>query len=345
MRLNNECLKNVDSSLFRTVLPIQMSYICLARSSLDLKVYHSVREFKGIDRPIVTTGTFDGIHVGHNHILKRLKSIAEEVNGETVLLTFSPHPRIVLFPDNHGLKLLNTREEQIKQLSKCGIDHLIIQPFTLDFSKRSALQYVKELLVEGLGVNTIVVGYDHRFGKGREGNYDKLLQFAKMFNFKVEEIPAQMIQDTNVSSTKIRNAIASGDVKTANTYLGYNYPLTGIVIEGDSLGRTLGFPTANLSIKDELKIIPGIGVYAVKVHYKGEAFKGMLNIGHRPTVTTSSELRIEVHLIDENIHLYGEELELEFISKIRDEQKFETKEDLVKQLKEDQIAVLDKLKE
>ncbi len=345
MRLNNECLKKVDSSFFPPVLHIQMRYICLARSSLDLKVYHSVREFKGIDRPIVTTGTFDGIHIGHYHILERLKHIAKEVNGETVLLTFSPHPRMVLFPDDHGLKLLNTRKEQIKQLSKCGIDHLIIQPFTLDFSKRSALDYVRELLVEGIGVHTMVVGYDHRFGKGREGDFEMLVQFSEMFDFKVEEIPAQMIQETNVSSTKIRKAIAKGNLEKANLYLGYNYPFTGIVIEGDAIGRTLGFPTANLNIKDELKIIPGNGVYAVKVNVKGQSFNGMLNIGQRPTVTNSSELRIEVHLIDANIQLYGEELELEFISKIRDEEKFNSREELIKQLKDDQLAALDKLKE
>lgn len=310
-----------------------------------MKVYHSVREFKGIDRPIVTTGTFDGIHVGHRHILERLQSIAQEVNGETVLLTFSPHPRMVLFPDDHGLKLLNTREEQINQLSRCGIDHLIIEPFTLAFAQHSALEYVRELLVDGIGVHTMVVGYDHRFGKGREGDFEMLQQFGEMFDFHVEEIPAQMIEDTNVSSTKIRNAITEGDVDTANLYLGYNYPLTGIVIEGDAIGRTLGFPTANLKLEDELKIVPGFGVYAVKVNVDGKSCKGMLNIGQRPTVSSSLERRIEVHLINESLQLYGKELALEFVAKIRDERKFENREDLIKQLQADQIAALDKLKE
>ncbi len=340
MRLNNECSKKVDSSLFPTVRSHQMSYICHARSSLDLKVYQSVREFEGVDRPIVTTGTFDGIHVGHHHILSRLKEIASEVNGETVLLTFSPHPRMVLFPDDHGLKLLNTREEQIEQLAKCGVDHLIIQPFTIEFAQRSALDYVRELLVEGIGVHTMVVGYDHRFGKGREGNFTLLNNFAEMFNFNIEEIPAQMIKDTNVSSTKIRNAIASGDIFTANSYLGYNYPLAGIVIEGDGIGRTIGFPTANLQLLDELKIIPATGVYAVKVIAEGKHFNGMLNIGKRPTVTASDELRIEVHLIDASLTLYGQEIQVEFVQRIRDEKKFGSKEELIQQLEIDKTTAL-----
>lgn len=309
-----------------------------------MKVYHNVNEFSGGRRPIVTTGTFDGVHQGHRTILDRLCAIAREVNGESVLLTFSPHPRMVLFPEDHGLRLLNDRHEQIEQLERAGVQHLIIHPFTTDFSGISALDYVRTLLVEGIGVHRMVVGYDHRFGKNREGDFPLLQEYADMFGFEVEEIPAHMISAVNVSSTKIRKALAEGAIESANNYLGYNYPLAGVVIKGDGIGRTFGYPTANIHVTNPLKLIPAPGVYAVKVKTSGTVFDGMLNIGVRPTVSGTGEERIEVHLFDTDADLYHAHVELSFIARLRDERKFENRDALIRQLGIDKQAALEQLK-
>lgn len=291
-------------------------------------------------KPILTTGTFDGVHIGHRHIINRIKQLTEEVGGETVMLTFEPHPRMVLFPEDHGLKLLNTAQEKSEQLAKSGIEHLVIQPFTRDFSRKSAMEYVRELLVDGITPFKIVVGYDHHFGKNREGNFALLQEYGEMLGFGLEEIPAQMIDEVNVSSTKIRNALAAGDLETANSYLGYNYPLTGIVIEGDRLGRTIGFPTANLHIPDPNKLIPAEGVYAVKVKVDDHWYRAMLNIGRRPTVADKGELRIEVHLLNVEINLYGKEIKIEMLDWVRGEKKFNGLEELTKQLELDRKEVI-----
>lgn len=308
-----------------------------------MKVYYSVNEFKGVKSPVVTTGTFDGVHSGHRTIIDRLKEIALEKDGETVMLTFSPHPRMVLFPNDHGLKLLNDRSEQIEQLEAAGVEHLIIHPFTTDFSNLSALDYVRTLIIDGIKANTLVVGYDHRFGKNREGDFALLEEYAEMFGFKVEEIPAHMIAATNVSSTKIRKALESGAIEKANRYLGYNYPLSGVVIEGDGIGRTLGYPTANLHVTNPLKLIPANGVYAAKATVSGTVFAAMVNIGTRPTVTESGELRIEAHLIDCNVSLYHREMKIDFIARLRGETKFENRDALIRQLREDRQAVLERI--
>lgn len=292
----------------------------------------------------MTTGTFDGVHEGHRTILDRLSAIAREVEGESVLLTFSPHPRMVLFPDDHGLRLLNDRHEQIEQLERAGIQHLIIHPFTVDFANITALEYVRSLLVEGIGVHRMVVGYDHRFGKNREGDFALLQEYADMFGFEVEEIPAHMISAVNVSSTKVRTALAEGAIEVANNYLGYNYPLAGVVIKGDGIGRTFGYPTANIHVTNPLKLIPAPGVYAVKVKASGTVFDGMLNIGVRPTVSGTGEKRIEVHLLDAEIDLYHAHVEVEFIARLRDERKFENRDALIHQLGIDKQAALEQLK-
>jgi riboflavin kinase/FMN adenylyltransferase len=305
-----------------------------------LKVYYSVEEFPGAIRPVVTTGTFDGVHKGHLTILERLRERAFEVQGETVLLTFSPHPRMVLFPNDHGLRLLNDREEQIERLAKSGIDHLIIHPFDTQFAAIPALDYAREILVEGIGVHLMVVGYDHRFGKNREGDFTALSEFGEMFGFDVEEISPLAISEMNVSSTKTRRALALGDVALANTYLGYNYPLSGIVIEGDGIGRSLGFPTANLHLSNPLKLTPANGAYAVRVEIEGRRYKGMLNIGIRPTVSGSGEQRIEVHVFDQQLDLYGKHLRVEFVARLRDERKFDSEDALRKQLTSDRSAAL-----
>lgn len=310
---------------------------------IPLKVYAHLSEFAGVQRPVMTTGTFDGVHLGHRVIIERLKEIAQKVDGETVMLTFDPHPRMVLFPEDHGLKLLNTKHEKIERLRAAGIDHLIIHPFSLDFAKLSALEYVREVLIDGIDVYRMVVGYDHRFGKNREGNFKSLQEYAEMFEFGVEEIPAQMVDDVNVSSTKIRRALATGDVATANDYLSYNYPMHGVVIEGDGIGKTLGFPTANLQIEDPNKLIPAHGVYVCMVSIEGKRHRAMMNIGTRPTVTSTRELRIEVHVIGSNENLYGKSITVEFVDWLRNEQRFENEEALVQQLHEDRTMALERL--
>lgn len=308
-----------------------------------MKIYYHVSEFPSVTRPVVTIGTFDGVHQGHRTIIDRLKAMAVEVDGESVLLTFDPHPRSVLFPDDKSLRLLNDREEQIEQLRKAGIQHLIIHPFTADFARLTAREYVFQLLVQGIQTHCMVVGYDHRFGWNREGDFALLGKFAEEFGFSVVEIPAHMISAINVSSTKIRNALSSGDIFTANQYLGYNYPLSGVVMHGDGIGKLLGFPTANLLVKNTMKLVPAEGVYAVFVHHQGQKFPGMLNIGVRPTVSGSGDTRIEVHLVGGHGEFYGETIHLEFVQRVRDEAKFASRDELMAQLEADRHAVIELL--
>jgi len=251
---------------------------------------------------------------------------------------------MVLHPNDHGLKLLNTPEEKAQQLENAGLDHLIIQPFTPDFSKKSALNYTRDLLVNKIQPAKIVVGYDHRFGKNREGSIKNLMEYGEMFNFQVEQISAQTIEDVNISSTKIRQAIEKGDIQTANHYLGYNYPITGIVIEGDQIGNKIGFPTANINVPNDYKLIPENGVYAVKVKYENLWHKGMLNIGVRPTVNSKGELKIEVNLFEFTGNLYEQELRVELIHRIRNEQKFNSLQELKDQLEKDREEAIKMLK-
>lgn len=300
-----------------------------------MKIYHSAEEFKGCPHPVLTTGTFDGVHIGHKKIIKRLKEIAKRNGGETVMLTFHPHPRMVLFPDDDSLKLLNTQEEKIELLREAGIDHLVIHPFSMEFSRMKALEYVRDLLVNDLKVKTMVVGYDHHFGRNREGNFENLVEFGHIYGFDVEEISALEIDEVNVSSTKIRKALKEGNVKKAATYLGYNYPISGIVAHGDKIGTELGFPTANLNVEDKYKLIPAEGVYAVKVQLRGEEYPGMLNIGKRPTLSDSGAKRIEVNLFNFDDKIYDEKITLRLIDRIRDEQRFDSLELLSAQLDRD----------
>ncbi len=314
-----------------------------AKSNENLKVYHHVKDFGGVVHPVMTTGTFDGVHTGHRFILDRLKEVARNNGGESVLFTFDPHPRTVLFPDDDRLRLLNTQAEKIERVRAAGIDHLIIHPFTEAFAKLTPFDYVRDLLVNAMDVKTVVIGYDHRFGKNREGDFDSLLEFGEMFNFAVEEIPPQMIDEVNVSSTKIRRALLEGDVETANKYLSYNYPLTGRVITGDGIGRELEFPTANLDIMNRLKLIPADGVYAVEAMVGGKALPAMMNIGHRPTLGEQGKKRIEVHLINEKVDLYGTQLTVNLIGRIRSEIRFDSLEMLREQLHQDRRKALEML--
>ncbi|MBF90560.1 MAG: riboflavin biosynthesis protein RibF [Flavobacteriales bacterium] len=286
-----------------------------------MKVYSSIEEFQNVERPIVTTGTFDGVHFGHRKIIDRLKQVAQNCDGETVLLTFSPHPRMVLFPDDQDLKLLNTIEEKKHLLEKAGVQHLIVHPFTKEFSRISSINFVRDILVNELKIHKLVIGYNHHFGRNREGTFEHLQEFAPVYGFEVEEIPVQLLDNVGVSSTKIRKALFQGDVETAAEYLGYQYQLSGTVVKGNAIGRTIGFPTANLELGNAKKIIPADGVYSVWVTVDGTSYKGMMNIGKKPTINNQART-LEVHLLEFEQDIYGEAICIEFVNKIRDEIKF-----------------------
>jgi len=303
---------------------------------VKLKVYTHPETCKNVKNPVLTIGTFDGVHLGHRKIITRLKELAKNADGETVLFTFSPHPRMVLFPDDTNIKLLNTQSEKIALLEEAGIDHLVIFPFSKEFSRLSAVEFVRDILVNKLHISKLVIGYDHHFGRNREGSIGNLKELAPLYGFSVEEIPAEEVDDIKISSTKIRTALLEGDIHTANSFLGYRYRLSGLVVSGQKVGREIGFPTANLQVMDLHKLIPADGVYAVKVKTKSAGFDGMLNIGLRPTIKDAEPKRtIEVNIFNFNSELYNEILHVEFIDKIRNEVKFENVDQLKKQLEKD----------
>lgn len=299
-----------------------------------MKVYTNIDDFKGVKNSIVTTGTFDGVHLGHQKLISRLKDVAKGASGETVLLTFSPHPRMVLFPDDNELKLLNSIPEKIELLERYGVDHLIIYPFTKEFSRLTSTEFVRNILVNSIQTKRLVIGYNHHFGRNREGSFEHLKEYGPLYGFEVEEIPAKDIDHIQISSTKIRNALLIGDIKTATTYLGHEYTLTGTVVKGKQLGRTIGFPTANIQVNDNYKLIPGDGVYAVKVKYKSNFYGGMLNIGNNPTVEGKGK-SIEVNIFDFDKAIYGDEVTIYFIGRLRDEVKFNNLDELKEQLAKD----------
>lgn len=310
-----------------------------------MKVFRNIQDFNPQKKVVLTPGTFDGVHVGHQKILSRLKDIAAKEDYETVVLTFSPHPRKIIFPNDDSLKLLNTMDEKIAQLEKNGIDNLIIYPFSKKFSRIPALEYVRDFLVNQLKVSKLVIGYDHQFGKNREGNFEYLKELSELYGFKVEEIPAQDLNDVKISSTKIRKAILEGDFDTANTFLGYNFSLTGTVTQGKKIGSSIGFPTANITVLDKDKIIPNEGAYAVYVYLNGNKHKGMLNIGTNPTVSNENQTTIEVNIFDFDTDIYNQEITIEFISKLRDVIKFNGIDELKEQLDKDKVLSLSVLKE
>lgn len=287
---------------------------------------------------VLTIGTFDGVHLGHQKILKRVVDLSKNGQIKSAVLTFFPHPRMVL-EQNKSIKLLNTIDEREALLTQFGIDEICIKTFTKNFANLSARDYVKTILVDELNTKQIVIGYDHHFGKNRSANIDDLKGFAKEFDFEIEEISAQDIKDVTISSTKIRNALNDGDVKLANSYLGYNYFLTGKVIKGHSIGKTIGFPTANIFIEEDYKLIPKDGVYVVKGIIKDIMFFGMMNIGSNPTIDDKPR-SIEVHYFDFEANLYEKELKIEMLSRLRDEEKFENLQLLKSQLEKDKLAAL-----
>ncbi|MCZ6692877.1 MAG: bifunctional riboflavin kinase/FAD synthetase [Bacteroidetes bacterium] len=308
-----------------------------------MKIYRGIEEFNPVQNAVVTSGTFDGVHLGHKVILKRLIQLAKKRQGESVVLTFWPHPRFVLYPNDTSLKLLSTFQEKASYLSDLGIDHLIKIEFTKKFSQLSSEEFIHNILIDKIGTKLLVIGYDHRFGKNREGSFQYLANNSHKYGFEIEEIPRQDIENIAVSSTKIRNALESGEIKTANEFIGNNYSLTGKVIKGSQIGRDLGFPTANIVVEESYKLIPADGAYAVKIGYQDRWYNGMLNIGFRPTVNGTTRT-IETHIFDFNQNLYGQVLTIGFVEKIRGEKKFENLEALSKQLtldRKDAMKILD----
>jgi riboflavin kinase/FMN adenylyltransferase len=308
-----------------------------------LKIYHDIELFQQVPNPVVTVGTFDGVHIGHQQIFHIMAEEAKKIGGETIVVTFYPHPRLVIHPDSKNLKFITTQERKYEIISRSGIDHLVIIPFTRDFSHLSSGEFVKRYLVDKIHVQKMIVGYDHHFGKGRLGGFNELKGFGKINGFEVMEVPAMLIDGHPVSSTKIRNALMEGNVRLANSLLGYDYSISGKVVYGNRIGRTIGFPTANIEIEDEYKLISAVGVYACMVDLHGRIYKGMGNIGYRPTIEKGG-LTIEVNLFDFDEDIYGERITIYFLERIRDEVKFESIGALRQQLTIDKARVLAILK-
>ena len=311
-----------------------------------MQVHTDINSFKDVIRPVLTTGTFDGVHRGHRTILDRLIERARQEHGQSVLFTFHPHPRMVLFPGDNDLKLLTTQQEKIGLLEAAGLDHLLVVPFSRTFSRLHAVDYVRDVLVGAIGVHAVVIGYDHRFGRNREGDLNLLHQLGEAYDFEVDEIPAKEVDHVKVSSTKVRNALREGDVHAANELLGYDYSLRGVVVKGDQLGRTIGYPTANIGAVDPFKLVPADGVYAVEVELKDDHHKGMLYIGERPTVKGGANARtIEVNIFDLDRDLYGEDITVRFMHRIRGDMHFDGMEGLKAQLDLDRSAVMDRFQQ
>lgn len=304
-----------------------------------MKIYNHFSEFKKLENAVVTIGTFDGVHYGHQKIIKRLCELAKFTGGESVILTFFPHPRLIIDPENHHLKMINTIEEKGKILASLGVDHLIITPFTRDFSNLRPAEYIQQILIDTIGVKSLIVGYDHRFGKDRQGGMADLQEFANIYGFAIEEIPEQDINDVAVSSTKIRTALLEGDVALASSYLGYNFSIHGRVIKGDKIGRTIGFPTANIFVEETYKLIPSDGIYAVTVELNDTTYKGMAYIGQRPTINGMTR-NIEVNIFDFNKEIYGQSITMNFLKFLRHDLKFSGLEALKDQLQKDKLSTL-----
>lgn len=303
-----------------------------------LKLFESINEFQSTKKTILTLGTFDGVHIGHKKILERLTQNTENGKYESLVLTFFPHPRMVL-QEKSEIKLLNTISEKSKLLEKSGIENLVIHPFNESFSRLTAEEFVHSILVDQFHIQKIIIGHDHRFGRNRTANIDNLIAFGAEYGFEVEQISAQEIQDVSVSSTKIRKALQDGNMTLANEYLGYAYFLTGEVIKGKQLGRTIGFPTANIKIEEDYKLIPKNGVYAVKALIGQKEVSGMMNIGFNPTVNGQKQT-IEVNLFDFDSDIYGQKIEISLLQYLREEQKFGSVDLLKEQLNQDKKKAL-----
>ena len=307
-----------------------------------MKIYHNIDEFQPVKNAVVTIGTFDGVHIGHRKIISGIKEIADSIGGETVILTFFPHPRMILHPEDESLKLITTITEKAQLMEDLGVDHLIITPFSRDFSNQTAESYIRDVLVNKIGTKKIVIGYDHRFGKDRQGGFEDLQRLGPVYGFDVVEIPEQDINEVAISSTRIRNALLNGEIDLANSFLGYPFFITGTVIRGDQIGRQLGYPTANIVVEEKYKLIPTDGIFAVTVTVAGERYKGMAYIGSRPTVNGLTR-NIEVNIFDFDQEIYNQAIRMEFHHYVRGDVKFASLDELKVQLardKEDVLALL-----
>jgi riboflavin kinase/FMN adenylyltransferase len=303
-----------------------------------MRIYNNIDEFTAIKNAVVTIGTFDGVHIGHRKIIAGIKELADEIKGETVILTFFPHPRMILHPEDESIKLITTITEKAQLMEQLGVDHLIITPFSRDFSNQTAEGYIRDVLVNKIGTKKIVIGYDHRFGKDRQGGLEDLLKLGPVYGFDVEEIPEQDIDEVAISSTRIRTALLKGQIDLANTFLGYPFFITGTVIRGDQLGRQIGYPTANIVVEEKYKLIPSDGIFAVTVLVAGQRYKGMAYIGSRPTVNGLTH-NIEVNIFDFDKEIYNQSIKMEFHHYVRGDVKFASLDELKVQLAQDKIDV------
>jgi riboflavin kinase/FMN adenylyltransferase len=299
-----------------------------------MKIYRGLDEIPAFENACVTLGTFDGVHLGHRQIIDRLNAKAEATNGQSVLLTFWPHPRMVLYPDDNTLKLLNTIEERIELIAETGIDHLVILPFTFEFSRTPYLQFVRDILVDALQTRELVVGYDHHFGRNREGAFEQLQECAAIFGFQLEQVPALIINDAAISSSKIRNALSERHISLANNFLGYSYFAEGTVVKGWQKGRELGFPTANIELTESYKMLPGTGIYIVRAEYSNKCYDGMASLGFNPTFENKGKT-LEVNIFGFDKDIYGEKIKIFFMDFLREEIKFAHPSALIKQMDTD----------
>lgn len=307
-----------------------------------MKVFRNIIETRNIPHAVVTIGTFDGVHLGHQAIFAKMRNLAQSVGGQTVVVTFEPHPRQVLNIDSSNLRFLTTPEEKLKKFEEFGIDNVVIINFTKEFSRTPSEVFIKDYIIDNIKPAYIVVGYDHHFGKNRMGDFGLLNDMKLKYGFKVERVAAQDVENIAISSTKIRNALAVGNIKSANRLLGYTYSITAEVVVGNRIGRTMGFPTANIELPREYMLINCGGVFACLVDYEGKTYKAMANIGHRPTIgdRTKDQPIIEVNLFDFDGDLYGKQIRVSFIDRIRDEEKFDSLDELKAQLEQDKKAVM-----
>ena len=305
-----------------------------------MQIHYGLDNFK-VKIPVVTIGTFDGVHLGHREVIAELRRITRETGGESVVFSFFPHPRMVVTPKEDTIRLLSTQAEKSALLEELGLDHLVVYPFTKEFATLTYTDFVKDILVSKMHIHKLVTGYDHKFGHGREGDFHALNRLGEQYGFEVEQLNPLLVENMAVSSTKIRMALEVGDVGKANHFLGYAYLLKGKVVEGRRLGRELGFPTANILPDDHHKLVPYDGVYAVYIHVEGARYQGMLNVGTRPTVNSNVDHRsIEVHIFDFSRYIYDQPISVSFVERIRDEVKFESLEGLKEQLGKDKISAL-----
>lgn len=311
-----------------------------------MKIFNDINDIKNIPNAVVTIGTFDGVHLGHQAIFKRMKELAHSVDGQTVVVTFYPHPRLVLNIDTSNLRFICTQEEKLQKFEDFGIDNVLIINFTKEFSRTPSETFIKNYIIAPIKPAILVVGYDHHFGKNRMGDFNILSDFAKKYNFKVERIEAQDVEHIAVSSTKIRHALSEGNVKSANRLLGYTYSIKGEVVRGNMIGRTIGFPTANLELPKEYRLINNAGVYACLVNLEGKEYKAMANIGRRPTIgdRAKDDFIIEVNIFDFNADIYGKQIRVRFIDRIRSEVKFNGLDELKAQLNRDKDSAMKILK-